>query len=64
METLAEPLTYADRCDRCGRQTVARVLTFKEHAELLFCQGHALAYRFVLIKQGHEVYNALGGRVV
>lgn len=64
METLAEPLTYADRCDRCGRQAVARVLTSKEHAELLFCQGHALAYRHTFIKQGHRVYNASGGRVV
>ena len=41
--TLAEPLTAADRCDRCGAQAYLRV-TLPSGGELLFCAHNARAY--------------------
>ncbi len=38
--TYAEPLTSADRCDRCGAQAYLRV-TLTTGGELLFCGHHA-----------------------
>ncbi len=37
--TMTEPLTVADRCDRCGAQAYVRV--FMPGGELLFCAHHA-----------------------
>lgn len=37
--TTTEPLTVADRCDRCGAQAYVRVLL--PVGELLFCAHHA-----------------------
>lgn len=37
-----EPLTAADRCDRCSAQAYVRVVL--EHGELLFCGHHARAH--------------------
>ena len=37
--TLTEPLTVADRCDRCGAQAYVRVVL--PSGELLFCAHHA-----------------------
>jgi hypothetical protein len=37
--TFAEPLTSADRCDRCGAQAYLRV-TLSSGGELLFCGHH------------------------
>lgn len=39
----AEPLTAADRCDRCGAQAYMRV-TLPSGGELLFCAHHARAH--------------------
>lgn len=41
--TIAEPLTSADRCDRCGAQAYLRV-TLTSGGELLFCAHHARAH--------------------
>ncbi|HOA88576.1 MAG TPA: hypothetical protein PKX10_05315 [Propioniciclava tarda] len=41
--TIAEPLTAADRCDRCGAQAYLRV-TLSSGGELLFCAHHARAH--------------------
>ena len=41
--TFAEPLTAADRCDRCGAQAYLRV-TLGNGGELLFCAHHAKAH--------------------
>lgn len=41
--TFAEPLTTADRCDRCGAQAYLRV-TLTTGGELLFCAHHAKAH--------------------
>jgi hypothetical protein len=41
--TVAEPLTAADRCDRCGAQAYLRV-TLENGGELLFCAHHAKAH--------------------
>ena len=38
--TYAEPLTSADRCDRCGAQAYLRVI-LTSGGELLFCGHHA-----------------------
>ncbi len=35
-----QPLTAADRCDRCGAQAYVRVL-LNSGGELLFCAHHA-----------------------
>lgn len=40
---LAESLTVADRCDRCGAQAYLRV-TLPSGGELLFCAHHARAH--------------------
>ena len=37
--TMTEPLTVADRCDRCGAQAYVRV--YMPGGELLFCAHHA-----------------------
>ena len=37
--TMIEPLTVADRCDRCGAQAYVRVVMTS--GELLFCAHHA-----------------------
>lgn len=37
-----EPLTVADRCDRCGAQAYVRVML--NVGELLFCAHHARAH--------------------
>ena len=37
--TMTEPLTVADRCDRCGAQAYVRVVL--PSGELLFCAHHA-----------------------
>ena len=39
----AEPLTAADRCDRCGAQAYVRV-TLPVGSELLFCAHHGRKY--------------------
>jgi hypothetical protein len=39
----AEPLTAADRCDRCGAQAYVRVTLPAGH-ELLFCAHHGREY--------------------
>jgi len=39
----AEPLTAADRCDRCGAQAYVRV-TLPAGSELLFCAHHGREY--------------------
>jgi len=39
----AEPLTAADRCDRCGAQAYVRV-TLPVGGELLFCAHHGREY--------------------
>jgi hypothetical protein len=41
--SFAEPLTAADRCDRCGAQAYLRV-TLPSGGELLFCGHHAKAH--------------------
>ena len=38
-----EPLTAADRCDRCGAQAYVRV-TLSAGSELLFCAHHGREY--------------------
>ena len=38
----ADPLTAADRCDRCGAQAYVRVVL--PSGELLFCGHHARAH--------------------
>jgi hypothetical protein len=40
--TTTEPLTVADRCDRCGAQAYVRVLL--PVGELLFCAHHYRAH--------------------
>lgn len=40
--TMTQPLTAADRCDRCGAQAYLRVEL--SGGELLFCGHHAKAY--------------------
>jgi len=40
--TTTEPLTAADRCDRCGAQAYVRVVL--PSGELLFCGHHARAH--------------------
>ena len=39
----AQPLTAADRCDRCGAQAYVRVI-LASGSELLFCAHHARKY--------------------
>lgn len=39
----AEPLTVADRCDRCGAQAFVRAV-LPGGSDLLFCAHHARAY--------------------
>jgi hypothetical protein len=50
-EPTTEPLTAADRCDRCGAQAYVRVVL--PVGELLFCghhaRAHADAYRSVAL---------------
>ncbi len=41
--TVTEPLTAADRCDRCGAQAYVRV-TLTSGGELLFCGHHGKAH--------------------
>ncbi len=38
-----EPLTAADRCDRCGAQAYVRV-TLPSGGQLLFCAHHSKAH--------------------
>ena len=40
--TTTQPLTVADRCDRCGAQAYVRVTM--PSGELLFCAHHARAH--------------------
>ncbi|MFZ0529276.1 MAG: hypothetical protein WAL91_01915 [Propionicimonas sp.] len=40
---VTEPLTAADRCDRCGAQAYLRV-TLSSGGELLFCGHHGRAH--------------------
>ncbi|MEK8228799.1 hypothetical protein NKG05_26635 [Oerskovia sp. M15] len=40
--TTTEPLTVADRCDRCGAQAYVRVTM--PSGELLFCAHHARSH--------------------
>ena len=41
--TITEPLTAADRCDRCGAQAYLRV-TLNSGGELFFCGHHGRAH--------------------
>lgn len=41
--SVVEPLTSADRCDRCGAQAYLRV-TLASGGELLFCGHHGRAH--------------------
>ncbi len=40
---ITDPLTVADRCDRCGAQAFVRA-TMTSGAELLFCAHHGREY--------------------
>jgi hypothetical protein len=40
---IVNPLTAADRCDRCGAQALVRA-TMASGAELLFCAHHGREY--------------------
>ncbi len=51
---LPEPLTAADRCDRCGAQAYVRAV-FPEGTDLLFCAHHGREAAPLLAARGIEV---------
>jgi len=54
METMAsDPLTVADRCDRCGAQAYVRVTLAA--GELLFCAHHAREHAPAYAEKAHHV---------
>ncbi|MFB9377969.1 hypothetical protein ACFFKU_10085 [Kineococcus gynurae] len=53
--TLAqEPMTAADRCDRCGAQAYVRV-TLVAGGELMFCSHHGREHRDALQKVASDI---------
>ena len=54
--SLMEPLTAADRCDRCGAQAYLRV-TLPSGGELLFCAHHAKAHSDKLQQVAHKIHD-------
>ena len=50
----AQPLTAADRCDRCGAQAYVRVI-LASRSELLFCAHHARKYDEGLRKVASDI---------
>ena len=50
----AQPLTAADRCDRCGAQAYVRVI-LASGSELLFCAHHARKYDEGLRKVASDI---------
>lgn len=50
---LQNPLTAAERCDRCGAQAYVRVV-LENGGELLFCGHHAKQYEDALRKVAIE----------
>lgn len=59
-----EPLTAADRCDRCGAQAYVRV-TLQAGGELVFCAHHGREYTPKLQELEARIveeYNRLDGQ--
>ncbi len=54
--TITEPLTAADRCDRCGAQAYLRV-TLNSGGELLFCAHHAKAHSAKLSQVALKIHD-------
>ncbi len=54
--TVAEPLTTADRCDRCGAQAYVRV-TLTSGGELLFCGHHGRAHSAKLSQVAMKIHD-------
>ena len=50
----SQPLTAADRCDRCGAQAYVRVV-MTSGGELLFCAHHARKYDEGLRKVASDI---------
>jgi hypothetical protein len=57
--TVAESLTTADRCDRCGAQAYLRV-TLTSGGELLFCGHHAKAHSAKLSQVALSIQDETG----
>jgi hypothetical protein len=55
---LSQPLTAADRCDRCGARATTRV-RFDSGSELLFCGHHARKYDTAVRAVATDVVTAL-----
>ena len=56
-DTVADILTAADRCDRCGARATARV-TLPGGGELFFCGHHTRRYDEALRAADAEVVTA------
>ena len=54
-----DPLTAADRCDRCGAQAYVRVL-LGSGGELLFCAHHGREHREALRDVAAEIQDETG----
>ncbi|GAB7190003.1 hypothetical protein NUM3379_07090 [Kineococcus sp. NUM-3379] len=54
-----DPLTVADRCDRCGAQAYVRVL-LGSGGELLFCAHHGREHRQALQGVAAEIQDETG----
>jgi hypothetical protein len=50
----AQPLTAADRCDRCGAQAYVRVV-LSSGSDLLFCAHHARKHEESLKKVASDI---------
>ncbi len=57
--TVTEPLTAADRCDRCGAQAYVRV-TLTSGGELLFCGHHSKAHSAKLTQVALKIHDETG----
>mgnify|MGYP000874985618 FL=1 len=57
--TVTEPLTAADRCDRCGAQAYVRV-TLTSGGELLFCGHHSKAHSDKLTQVALKIHDETG----
>jgi hypothetical protein len=55
---LSEPLSAADRCDRCGARATTRA-RFESGSELLFCGHHARKYDSAVRAVATDVVSAL-----
>ncbi|WP_236540828.1 DUF7455 domain-containing protein [Spiractinospora alimapuensis] len=51
-----QPLTAADRCDRCGAQAYVRVV-LSSGSELLFCAHHARKHEESLRKVATDIHD-------